>query len=63
MRYLFILLVYISSSFGQNEVCFTIEDPQPNDPALGLLDKYVNVLDCIHIYGASLVSDEGTSCC
>jgi len=59
MRNLFILLTYISLSFGQNEVCFTIEEnPQPNDPALGLLDKYVNVLDCIHVYGASSVSDE-----
>ena len=60
MKYvIIILLLFEGFTFGQNEVCLSIEEnPQPNDPALGLLNKYVNVLDCIHVYAASSVSDE-----
>ena len=44
---------------GQNTVCFTIEDnPNPNDPALGVFTKYVRVLDCIDIYAESNITDE-----
>ena len=45
--------------FSQNEVCFEIEDnPNPNHPAFSIFSKYVNVLDCIHIYVESNISDE-----
>tara|TARA_B100001250_G_scaffold289658_1_gene251441 strand:+ start:147 stop:1301 length:1155 start_codon:yes stop_codon:yes gene_type:complete len=55
-----ILYVILSSNIvGQNEVCFDIEsNPNPNDAALGIFDKYVNVLDCIHIYAVESISDE-----
>ena len=47
------------SILGQNNVCFDIEpNPNPNDDALGLFDKYVNVLNCIEIYAVSSISDE-----
>ena len=43
---------------AQNEVCFEIEsNPDPFDPALNSFSKYVNVLDCFHIYGESQISD------
>ena len=43
---------------AQNEVCFEIElNPNPLDPALGNFSKYVNVLDCFHIYAESSISD------
>ena len=60
MRHIIIIIILFKGfTFGQNEVCLLIEEnPQPNDPALGLLSKYVNVLDCIHVYAASSVSDE-----
>ena len=36
---------------AQNDVCFEIEsNPDPFNPALNSFSKYVNVLDCIHIY-------------
>ena len=56
----FILYIIVSSIiFAQNEVCFEIEsNPNPNDAALGIFDKYVNVLDCIHIYAVESISDE-----
>ena len=45
--------------FSQNEVCFEIEsNPNPFDPALNSFSKYVNVLDCFHIYAESSISDE-----
>ena len=46
-------------NFAQNEVCFEIEsNPNPFDPALTSFQKYINVLDCFHIYGESQISDE-----
>ena len=43
---------------AQNEVCFEIEsNPNPLDPALNSFSKYVNVLDCFHIYAESSISD------
>jgi hypothetical protein len=47
------------SIFSQNEVCFELEEnPNPNHPAFGIFSKYVNVLDCIHIYAETNISDE-----
>ncbi|MBL7013499.1 MAG: T9SS type A sorting domain-containing protein [Candidatus Marinimicrobia bacterium] len=47
------------SLIAQNNVCFNIEDnPNSSDPALGIFSKYVNVLDCIHVYAESNISDE-----
>ena len=44
---------------AQNNVCFEIEaNPNPDDPALGIFSKYVNVLDYFHVYAVSTVSDE-----
>ena len=44
--------------FAQNEVCFEIEaNPNPFDPALTSFPKYINVLDCFHIYAESQISD------
>ena len=59
-RYVVVGFIIVSSVISaQNQVCLSIEDnPQPDDPALGLLNKYVNVLDCIHVYAAYSVSDE-----
>mgnify|MGYP003746779679 CR=1 FL=1 len=43
---------------AQNEVCFDIEsNPDPFNPALSSFPKYINVLNCIHIYGESQISD------
>ena len=43
---------------AQNEVCFEIEsNPNPLDLALNSFSKYVNVLDCFHIYAESSISD------
>ena len=43
---------------AQNEVCFEIEsNPNSFDPALNSFSKYVNVLDCFHIYAESSISD------
>ena len=51
--------LFSSSVLGQNNVCFEIQaNPNPNDDALGLFDKYVNVLNCIEIYAVSSISDE-----
>ena len=53
--YLIILQVLLT---GQNEVCYDIEpNPYPIDPALSSFTKYIHVLDCIHIYGESQISD------
>ena len=43
---------------AQNEVCFEIgSNPNPLDPALNSFSKYVNVLDCFHIYAEPSISD------
>jgi len=56
----FIPMVLIPISlFSQNDVCFEIEDnPNLNHPAFSIFSKYINVLDCIHIYAESNISDE-----
>ena len=56
----FIPMVLIPISLlSQNEVCFELEEnPNPNHSAFGIFSKYVNVLDCIHIYAESNISDE-----
>ena len=59
-QYLLIYIVALSSVFlhGQNEVCFEIEsNPEPFNPALNSFSKYVNVLDCFHIYAESNIDD------
>ena len=44
--------------FPQINVCFEIEEnPNQNVSALQLFTKYVNVLDCIHIYAEESISD------
>ena len=53
------LILFPLILFSQNEVCFEIEDnPNPNHPAFSIFSKYVNVLDIIHIYAESNISDE-----
>lgn len=57
LPFLFIMILPIFI-LAQNEVCFTIEsNPDPFNPALTSFPKYINVLDCIHIYGESQISD------
>jgi len=53
------LILFPIILFSQNEVCFEIEDnPNPNQPAFSIFSKYVNVLDCIHVYAESNITDE-----
>ena len=57
LKILFFSLL-ISSSFSQNEVCLeVVANPHASDPALSLFTKYVNVLDCFHIYAEPSISD------
>ena len=42
---------------SQNTVCFEIEQNNSGIQALNLFPKYVNVLDCIHIYAEQSISD------
>ena len=59
-QYIIIFLFALWPIFiqAQNEVCFDIEsNPNPFDPALNSFSKYVNVLDCFHIYAESSISD------
>ena len=43
---------------AQNDVCFEIEsNPNPFDPALNNFSKYVNVLDCFHIFAEPSITD------
>ncbi len=56
MRYIFFLLFI--QSFSQNSVCFELEEnPNQDIYALQLFSKYINVLDCIHIYAEESISD------
>ena len=56
MRYVFFLLFI--QSFSQNSVCFELEEnPNQDIYALQLFSKYINVLDCIHIYAEESISD------
>jgi len=51
--------LFVTNTQAQNSVCFDIEaNPNPNDPAFGMFSKYVNVLDCIHVYAVASISDE-----
>lgn len=44
---------------AQNRVCLDIEtNPHPGDSGLDLFTKYVNVLDCVHLYAVASVPDE-----
>ena len=53
------LILFPIILFSQNEVCFEIEDnPNPNHPAFSIFSKYVNVLNCIHVYAESNITDE-----
>ena len=55
---LFILFIPVLF-LGQNSVCFEIgENPNPDIQALNLFPKYINVLNCIHIYAEATISDE-----
>ena len=54
----FLTVVISTLTLAQNEVCLDIEsNPNPIDPALNSFSKYVNVLDCFHIYAESSISD------
>ena len=55
-----ILISYmLTPCIAQNEVCFEIEEnPNINDFAFSIFQKYVNVLGGIHIYALESISDE-----
>ena len=56
--YIIIFALYFNSIIsGQNEVCFTIEENQNNNPAFECFSKYINVLDCFEIYAESNIPD------
>jgi hypothetical protein len=56
---IFLMVFFFNFLFSQNEVCFEVEsNPFPLDPALSSFHKYVNVLNCLDIYGESQISDE-----
>ncbi|MBC8312380.1 MAG: hypothetical protein H8E72_08735 [Candidatus Marinimicrobia bacterium] len=58
-RYMLSLLFLPAFAIAQNEVCLDLVDnPNSNSQALSSFTTYVNVLDCIDIYGESQVSDE-----
>ena len=51
-------IIFPLSIMAQNDVCFEMQsNPNPFDPALNSFSKYVNVLDCFHIYAESSISD------
>ena len=58
-RTIFLFIIIVSTIIlAQNEVCLEIEaNPNPFNPALNSFSKYVNVLDCFHIYAESSISD------
>ena len=57
-KQIILLIVLPILLLAQNEVCFEIEsNPNPLDPALNSFSKYVNVLDCFHIYAEPSISD------
>ena len=61
MRFVFILCGFLLNSLfvsAQTEVCLDLlPNPNPNDAALGVFTKYVNVMDCFEIYAESNISD------
>ena len=57
-RFIIILMFSGITLYAQNEVCFNIQNnPNPFNPALNAFTKYINVLDCFHIYAESSISD------
>jgi len=61
LKYFYTFLFFLKLLTAQNEVCFNIEaNPFPSDLALNGFSKYVNVLDCFHIYAEDTISDEKT---
>jgi len=59
IRLTILAFLFLTNTQAQNSVCFDIEaNPNPNDPAFGMFSKYVNVLDCIHVYAVASISDE-----
>ena len=58
MKSIILFLLFSVQIFSQINVCFEIEEnPNQNVSALQLFTKYVNVLDCIHIYAEESISD------
>ena len=58
-NFILILLYFPIFGYGQNTVCFNIEpNPNPNDLALSVFTKYINVLGSFSIYAESSISDE-----
>ena len=58
MKFFLFLSLSFANIFSQTNVCFEIEEnPNQNVSALQLFTKYVNVLDCIHIYAEEAISD------
>ena len=58
MKSIILFLLFSMQIFSQINVCFEIEEnPNQNVSALQLFTKYVNVLDCIHIYAEESISD------
>ena len=56
---LVLIFSLLTPCIAQNEVCFEIqENPNINDFALSIFQKYVNVLGGIHIYALESISDE-----
>ena len=56
---LVLIFSLLTPCIAQNEVCFEIEEnPNINDFALSIFQKYVNVLGCKHIYALESISDE-----
>ena len=53
-----LIFLSLAKCIAQNEVCFEIEqNPNVNDFALSIFQKYVNVLGCIHIYALESIPD------
>ena len=58
MKFIIFFLLFSINVFSQINVCFEIEEnPNQDVTALQLFTKYVNVLDCIHIYAEESISD------
>lgn len=59
MRFLLIFFYFPLLLFSQNKNVFNIElNKSNNDVALQQFSKYINVLNCIHVYSESSVSDD-----
>ena len=59
LHHIYFIILLFHFLQAQNEVCLTIEaNPHPMDIALNDFSKYINVLDCFHIYAESSISDD-----